>query len=150
MRNSGEEKKVIEPLVLYWLKCNDFDMSVVDTAAVWNPIAQRYLRRQASESLPDLIGNRFGLSVWIELKSQGKRHTINKKNKKHQREQRDFIIRKIRQGCFACVTDGVPHLRALWFKYINAATELEKKQILMEDLPRLTESRQRTFSDLLR
>jgi len=44
-----------------------FDLTVVDTSAVWNPMAKRYLRRQASESLPDLIGNFGPTSVWICL-----------------------------------------------------------------------------------
>lgn len=147
MRNSGPEKTVVEPLVKNWLAANGFDITVVDTAAVWNPIAKRYLRRQASESLPDLIGNKGPLSVWIELKADGRRSSINSAK---QLNQRAFLIRKIRQGCFACVTDGVPHLRALWFKYQNAKTDSERLQVLLEDLPEIRDSRQRTFSDLPR
>lgn len=146
-KNRQEEKQVIEPLTLNWLRANEFDITVVDTKATWNPQAKRYLKRMASESLPDLIGNRGSLSVWIELKSTGMRSVINSAKKLH---QRSFLVRKIRQGCFACVTDGVPHLRALWFKYENAKTSTEKMQVLLEDLPELRDFRQRTFADLPR
>lgn len=128
MRNSGPEKYV-ETEVLSWANRMGFDLTVVDTSAVWNPIANRYLRRQASESLPDLIGNYGSLSVWIELKAPGKRSAINS-----QKHQRHFLIRKIKQGCFAVVTDGVAHLSQIWHKY-KAAQHFDRKAILIEDLP---------------
>lgn len=131
MRNSGPEKTIVEPDVLYWAKANGFDLSVVDTSAVWNPMAKRYLRRQASESLPDLIGNYGSLSIWIELKAPGKRSSINVKSSVHQRE---FLVRKIKQGCFAAVTDGSRHLGELWKKY-KAAGFFEKQKLLIGDLP---------------
>jgi hypothetical protein len=130
MRNSGPEK-LVELEVLSWANRNGFDLTVVDTSAVWNPMAGRYLRRQASESLPDIIGNYGGLSVWIELKAKGKRSVINNERSKH---QKDFLIRKIRQGCFAVVSDGAEHLQSIWSKYKNAE-ENEKKNVLISDLP---------------
>lgn len=130
MKNSGPEK-LVELEVRSWANRNGFDLTVVDTAAVWNPMAGRYLRRQASESLPDLIGNYGGLSVWIELKAAGKRSAINAKQNRH---QRDFILRKIRQGCFAVVTDGAAHLSRVWEKYRLAST-FDKPAVLINDLP---------------
>ena len=143
MRNSGPEKTFVEPLVLNWLKANGFDPTVVDTSAVWNPQANRYLRRQASESLPDIIANHGSLSCWIELKAPGQRSAINSKKSIH---QRIFLIRKIRAGCFACVTDGVEHLRNLWSEYLNAETSTDKMHVLLMDLPEFRDSRQLTFS----
>lgn len=131
MRNSGPEKQV-EFEILAWARRNGFDLSVVDTAAVWNPMAGRYLRRQASESLPDLIGNYGGLSVWIELKAAGQRSSINSKKSLHQRQ---FLTRKIQQGCFAVVTDGEAHLTKVWNAYRVAST-YDKQAILMGDLPK--------------
>lgn len=130
MRNSGPEK-LVEIEVLTWAEYMGFDLSVVDTAAVWNPMAGRYLRRQASESLPDLIGNYQSLSVWIELKAPGCRSSVNGKKQRHQRA---FITRKINQGCFAVVTDGVVHLAAIWSKF-KAAQPFDRKHILIADLP---------------
>lgn len=145
MTNSKIEKEYVEPLVLNWLRAHGFDMTVVDTKATWNPTEKRYLKRMASESLPDLIGNRGQLSVWVELKAPNKRSVINVKEKIHQRH---FLIRKIRSGCFACVTDGVIHLRSLWAKYERAETAADKMHVLLMDLPELKDSRQETFSPL--
>lgn len=135
IRNSGPEKQV-ELEVLAWGKRNNFDLTVIDTSAVWNPMANRYLRRQASESLPDLIGNYGSLSVWIELKAKGQRSNINSKKSRH---QRDFLIRKIKSGAFACVTDGENHLNILWTKYRDAKDMIEKRAVLINDLPKLKE-----------
>lgn len=133
MRNSGPEKTITEPLVLAWARQVGMDLSVVDTSAVWNPMAKRYLRRQASESLPDLIGNYGPTSVWIELKAPGGRSAINAKQNKH---QRDFLVRKIKQGCFACVTDGPDHMRGLFARWVSAPTLQDKVFTLLNDLPR--------------
>ena len=69
MRSTGKEKTMTEPLIRRWAKKNGFDLTVVDTSAVFNKYAKRFIRSQASESLPDLIGNYKSLSVWIELKA---------------------------------------------------------------------------------
>lgn len=131
MRNTGPEKQV-EMEIRAWAKAVGFDLTVVDTAAVWNPMAGRYLRRQASESLPDLIGNHGSLSVWIELKAKGQRSAINGAKNRHQKE---FLIRKIKQGCFAVVTDSVEHLNDIWAKY-RKASPYDRFQILIDDLPK--------------
>lgn len=131
IRNSGPEKQV-ELEVLAWGKRNNFDLTVIDTSAVWNPMANRYLRRQASESLPDLIGNVNGISVWIELKARGQRSAINSKKCLH---QRDFLVRKINQGCFAVVTDGESHMNEIWYKFKGCKDIFERRAVLMGDLP---------------
>ena len=144
MRNSGPEKLIVEPQVLLFGRQVGMDLSVVDTSAVWNPVAKRYLRRQASESLPDVIGNYNHVSVWIELKAPGKRSSINAKQNRH---QRDFLVRKIQQGCFACVTDGIDHLRRLFFKWKNSPSMIDRVAILMGDLPSERLTRLEAHSD---
>lgn len=130
MRFSGAEKTIVEPSVLYWCLQNNFDMTVVDTSAVFNPYAGRYLRRQASESLPDLCGNRGSLSVWIELKAPKKRRAILQSP-----HQIAFLERKIKQGCFAAVVDSAEYLDDLWKRYL-ATPESERKQLLLNEIPR--------------
>jgi hypothetical protein len=130
MRTSGPEK-IVESEIRAWGARNGFDLTVVDTSAVWNPKACRYISRQASESLPDLIGNHGPLSVWIELKAPGARSSINSGKSLHQRE---FLVRKIKQGCFAVVTDGVSHMDMIWLKYRRAEL-FDKAAILINDLP---------------
>lgn len=131
MRYTGAEKSITEPEILAWGLKNGFDLTVVDTSAVYNPYAKRYLRSQASESLLDIIGNYKSLSVWIELKAPKKRRSILQSP-----HQIAFIERKIKQCCFACVTDSALHLDDLWRKYTQASTEEEKQSILLADLPR--------------
>lgn len=130
MRNTGPEKTIVEPQILAYCKGLGFDLSVVDTSAVYNPMAKRYLRRQASESLPDIIGNYGHLSVWIELKAPGKRSSVN--SSAHQRQ---FLVRKIKQGCFACVTDGVHHFSDLWKRFATKSNIADRAAVLMADLP---------------
>lgn len=130
MRTSGPEK-IVEAEIRSWGARNGFDLTVVDTSAVWNPQAGRYISRQASESLPDLIGNHGPLSVWIELKAPGSRSAINSRKNLHQRE---FLIRKIKQGCFAVVTDSVSHIEDVWLRFRRAEL-FDKAAVLINDLP---------------
>ena len=143
MRNSGPEKKITEEAILDLGLSLGFDFTVIDTAAVWNPIAQKFQRRQASESLPDLIGNHGRVSVWVELKAPGRRSAVNQS-----KDQRKFLIRKIKSGCFACVTDGPVHFRALWIRWQRCQNEAERYQLLMNDLPAIRDPRQRTFEEM--
>lgn len=132
MRKSGPEK-IVEWQVRNWARAQGFDLTVVDTAARFSTASGRYKKNMtASESLPDLIGNYKYVSVWIELKAPGCRSSINRPKSRH---QRDFLIRKIQAGCFACVTDSVEHLGALWARYKASAN---RSQTLLEDLPILT------------
>ncbi len=130
MRNSGPEK-LVEKEILAFGKQVGFDLTVVDTAAVYNPMAGRYLRKQASESLPDIIGNYGPLSVWIELKAKGQRSAINAKKNAHQKA---FLIRKIKQGSFAIVTDSAEHFNQIWNRY-RMASNFDKMHLLLNDLP---------------
>jgi len=130
---NAKPEKLVEVEILAFGKRHGFDLTVVDTSAVWNPQANRYLSRMASESLPDLIGNWNSVSVWIELKARGCRSVINSKACSHQLQ---FIIRKINQGCFACVTDSSEHLNQLCMKFKNAKDLAERRAVLMNDLPR--------------
>lgn len=104
-----------------------FDLHVVESKAVYSQAAGRYLRSQTSESLPDVVGCHAGLSVWIELKAPGRLSTL----KSHQKE---FLEKKINQGCFACVTDSTAHFQFLWNAYIISPDD-SKIQLLMDALP---------------
>ena len=125
MSRSGPEKLVTEPLILAWGIANGFDFTWVDTSAVYSKGARGYRMNHASEPLPDLIGNKGSLSVWIELKAPKKRYDLSD-------DQRAFLIRKIEQGCFACVTDCPNHLNRLWIKYLNSE---DKLTTLLNDIP---------------
>lgn len=130
MRKSGKEKTIVEPMILGWALVHRFDLSVVDTSAVYNRRAKCFLSSQASESLCDLIGNRGSLSVWIELKAPKMRRSILQSP-----HQIAFLKRKIDAGAFACVTDSVEHINALWTAYCSLKTNTERIELLLNDLP---------------
>lgn len=136
MRQSGPEKLVEFEIIAYG-KRNGFDFTVVDTAAVWNPQAGRYVGSKASERLPDLIGNWGAVSVWVELKARGCRSVINSRKCSHQLA---FLIRKINQGCFACVTDSEEHFNTVVQKFKAAKDVAERRAILISDLPKNREA----------
>lgn len=126
-RNRAPEKRV-ETGVLTWGRAIGMDLHVVDSKAVYSQRAGRYIRSMTSESLPDIIGNFEHLSVWIELKAPGKRSTL----KQHQRL---FLLKKIRQHCFACCVDSVEMLEKLWIDYWDAPPT-EQPRILANHLPK--------------
>lgn len=130
MKNSKPEKHITEPLILAWANRNRIDLTVVDTSTVFNPVSGRYTSRKASESLPDCIGNYGMYSVWIELKAPGYRIASHLSD-----DQRAFLVRKINQGCFACVTDGPEHIGPLWLRWKSLEKAEDRRAFLLADLP---------------
>ncbi len=127
-RKNRKPEKLVEIEVLAWAKEMGMSLHVVESKAVYSRAAGRYLHSQTSESLPDLIGNFGEFSVWIELKARGRRSTL----KDHQRE---FLVRKIQEGCFACCTDRMMHIDHLFQTWLKAG-EMYRQKYLMDDLPR--------------
>jgi len=121
-------EKQVEREVLSWSKDNDFDLTVIESKAVYNVQAGRYMDSMTSESMPDLCGNKGPLACFIELKAMGKLKTL----KEHQRE---FLVRKIKQGCFAVCVDGSDSLARLWKSY---SLSVDKISFLLNSLPKRT------------
>jgi hypothetical protein len=87
----------------------------------------------------DVSGNTYdGLSIYIELKAPGKRSTLRD-------NQRDFLVKKIKSGCFAGVVDSVSCLETLWNNYNDA---LDKKKALLDLLPPEKEMKESVGLDL--
>lgn len=114
-KNNKPEQSVVKE-VLKWAKSRGLDLHVVESKAVYSASAGRYLHSQTSESLPDLLGNYQGLSVWIECKAKGRVSTL----KEHQRA---FLARKATQNCFACVTDSVKRLENYFDTFLTLLPE---------------------------
>lgn len=126
-RKNGKPEKELERSVLQWASSQGIFLHVVEAKAVFSEKAQRYLRGQAEAGLPDLIGNHGSLSVWIELKAKGRRSTL----KEHQRE---FLVAKIEQGCFACCVDSVEMLESLLVSFLSTGTS-DRQLLLLNALP---------------
>lgn len=126
-KNERPEKQV-EKEVLAWCEDAGFDVSVVESKAVFSRAAGRYLRGQASPGFSDLAGiTPDGTGCFIELKAKGRINTIR-------RSQVDFLLRKIRKGAFAvCVDDAVSlgNIYRSWIELIKQSDEEAKKYLIM-------------------
>jgi hypothetical protein len=126
-KKNGKPEKVLEKQVLTWASNHAIHLHVVESKAVYSASAGRYLRGQAEAGLPDLIGNIEGLSAWIELKAKGRRGTL----KEHQRE---FLVRKIEQGCFAVCIDSVDQLASVLAAFLSTPSS-DRVRLLLDHLP---------------
>ena len=126
-RNKKPEYEFVKSFMA-WAKTTDLSLHSVESKAVYSAAAGRYLHSQTSESLPDIIGNYGALSLWIEAKAKDRRSSL----KPHQRE---FLVNKINDGCFACVTDSIEHFKNLFEAYLKCKGN-DRKQLLMDALPK--------------
>lgn len=106
-KNKKPEQLVVNEC-MSWMKSQGFNMTIVESKAVYNVKAQRYLHSQAVRGMSDAVGNdAFGIGVFIEFKAKGRRSTI----KEH---QIDFLKHKIQTNCFAVVVDSVDLLKTYY------------------------------------
>ena len=132
-KKNAKPEKVLEKQILEWALRRGFSLHVIEAKAVYSTAAGRYLRGQAEAGLPDLIGNFGSLSVWVELKSKGRMGTL----KEHQRE---FLVRKIEQECFAVCVDSVELLSEVFQAFISS---VDKIKLLLNALPQRRAKKQR-------
>ena len=128
-KKNAKPEKALEMLVLEWALQKGLFLHVIEAKAVYSAAAARYLRGQAEAGIPDLIGNFGAPSVWIELKAKGRRGTL----KEH---QRSFLVRKVKQGCFAVCVDSVNLLDTLLNAFLNSHGN-DRVQMLIDSLPKI-------------
>jgi len=124
--NQAPEKQVVHEIMI-WAKGHGFDLSIIDSRAVYSPETRKYTSRTTSEVMPDIIGNMEHLAVYIEAKAPGKRSRTSD-------AQKMFLERKILCGCFACVADSVDTLRELWEQFL-VLNPNEAKVFLLSKIP---------------
>lgn len=132
-RKNKKPEKEVEKVVMEWLDNHNFSCHVVESKAVYNASAGRYLKGQTVPGCSDIIGcTPDGVSVWIELKAPGRRSTVSD-------SQREFLHSKIERGCFAVVVDSVDelqHLYANWCKHKVRNLKPSAKKYLYDSLPK--------------
>lgn len=132
-RKNEKPEKIVERSVLAWCKKHKLDVSVVECKGVYNAKTRTFLHGMTEPGYSDLSGNnQLGMAVYIELKAPGRRSTLRFK-------QREFLIRKIKAGCFAVVVDSSELLEEIyyqWGNYINKDLFGEAKQYLMGQIPK--------------
>ena len=108
---NGKPEKNVEKLCMDWLRANGFSMNVVESKAVFNAQAGRYIRGQADQGFSDAVGcHQSGLAAFVEFKAPGRLSTLRPAQKAFLREKIDF-------GAFACVVDSVERLEEIWATY---------------------------------
>lgn len=132
-RNKTPEKNLVESEIYPRALQHGFDLTVVESKAVFSENIGRYIRGQTGEAMTDLVGNHGPIACYIEVKARGKRSDFNKKKNYRQRA---FVERKIDSGAFACVVDSFDLLYDIWLRWLAEDHPLEKKRILREALPR--------------
>lgn len=132
-KNKCPEKRLVETELLPRALQHGFDLSIVESKAVYSKSIGRYIRGQTSESMTDLVGNNGPIACYIEAKAKGKLSSFNaSKNYR----QIAFVERKIESGAFVAVVDCFDVLIELWYKWLSEDNPLEKKRILKDALPR--------------
>ena len=103
---------------------------MVEAKAVFSVATKRYTGKTTSFGLSDIVGNSStGLAIYIELKAPGRRVGSAIRPK-----QREFIIRKIKTGCFAIVTDSAQYANEVWLKFQPLDYE-QRVELLLSELP---------------
>jgi len=125
-RNQSPEKDV-EKQVMAEASRLGFDLHVIESKAVYSHKAGRYLRGQAEPGYSDLSGNHGHIAVYIELKARGRRSTLSD-------VQRDFLLKKIKQGCFAGCVDSPEMFESLWETWL-ITPEIDQIELLLNTLP---------------
>ena len=132
VKNNKPEKEIERE---FMARCwqHGFDLSVVESKAVFSERIGRYVRGSTNESMTDIVGNWGPIAVYIELKAKGRLSTFNNpKNFK----QIHFVERKLDSGAFVMVTDSFDDFLALFNKWVEIENELEKKSLLKDALPK--------------
>jgi hypothetical protein len=135
-KKSGKEKKtknqspekIVEKEVIEWCKYRGFDISVVESKAVFSRAAGRYLRGQTKAGFSDLAGvTGDGTGAFIELKAKGRLGTIS-------RSQFEFLYSKIRRGAFACCVDSADLLNSIYNEWLEVKSlDPDVAKIILQD-----------------
>lgn len=111
-------EKVVEKEVLAAAKEIGLDLSVIDSKAIYSKNRESYMKNYCvPEGAPDLWGNDSnGIAVFVELKAPGKLGNLSQK-------QRQFLVRKAEQGCFAVAVDSPQLLFDLYIDWRREGKE---------------------------
>jgi hypothetical protein len=113
-RKNQKPEKELEREAMKWLRANGFDCTVVESKSTFSKQKNRFISQSAAPGTCDIVGNDpTGRAVFIELKAKGRIGTLRE-------NQRNFLERKIRTGCFAVVVDSVESLQQfynVWTSY---------------------------------
>lgn len=108
-RKNKKPERDLQKKIFSW--CREAGMHVYITdRGYWGRIGMLYSCPFA-QGHSDISGNdKDGLSVYIEVKAPGRIKTLKS-------DQREFLKERIKEKCFATVTDDLEKLKSLYFKF---------------------------------
>ena len=120
------EKKV-EQQIMSWCFVKKWSIDVFDSKATFSVASGSYKRSKSMRvGTPDILGcDDKGHAVFIELKAPKKEDVCRI-------EQREFLLRKIKAGAFACVVSSSTQLNELYSEW----SKNKSKEYLENMLPK--------------
>lgn len=129
-KKSTKPEKALEKLICRWLRLNGFICNVVESRAVYNPKANRYINGQTHSGFSDIVGSdKNGISVYIELKAPGRLRDL----KPH---QYDFLLARLESNCFAVCVDSVEMLSEIYGKWCDLKEDYASKRAYLKQVLR--------------
>lgn len=146
-KNKAPEKQVVKQICA-WLKSSGFSYDIVEASSFDRTRKVMVHDTKVTAGFSDIVAcDPYGFACYIEAKAPGKRSTLRD-------HQRQFLMNKIENNAFACVTDSVEHLNNLYFTWIlNKLKKTElcvlkpltpaqvhrscPKSLLLDDLPNI-------------
>ena len=127
-------EKDTEKQVMAWAKEAGLNLHVIE-ASTYNSRTGTFGDAKVQAGFSDLVGNTsHGLACYIELKAKDRRSNLSD-------SQREFLIEKVEQGCFAVVVDSRDRVERYWKQFCSLKNLDERKSFLMECLPKKRTSR---------
>lgn len=120
------EKKV-EQQIISWCFVKKWSVDVFESKATFSAASGSYKRSKSMRvGTPDILGcDDKGHAVFIELKAPKKEDVCRI-------EQREFLLRKIKAGAFACVVSSATQLNELYSEWSSN----KSKEFLESKLPK--------------
>jgi len=132
IKKNAKPEKETEKECLKWLRHNNFNVSVVESKAVYSVLAGEYTSGQTEKGFSDLVGNdAFGRACYIELKAKGRRANLSP-------AQYVFLKTRVESNCFAVVVDSSYFLKDIyteWSKLMDRKQFRLAQRTLLSALP---------------
>lgn len=132
VKKNGNPEKLVERECMKWFRENNFSMNVVESKAVYNPQAGKYLKGQTDPGVLDSFGNDInGHAIFVEFKAKGKSANLSP-------AQYEFMIEKIDSNAFCCVTDSAVRLEEIykyWRTLASSGQSVEAMDYLRKMIP---------------
>jgi hypothetical protein len=141
-KNQKPEFSLTVVPLIEWFETAGWSMDVIESKAVYNVQAGRYLEGQTIAGMPDMVGcTSSGIGAFVEAKAPGKLSTLRP-------AQRQYLTDKIKLGAFAAVTDSVQRLERIYLGW-QTTSDQNRIKYLLDQLPPEPKRRNDKFNDEL-